>query len=555
MNLRMIHLTKKLTKKFDKWLHSHLSILLALILLVVLRVPNFFEPYWYGDEGIYLTIGNALRQGELLYTDIVDHKTPIIYYLASVPNQLSFRVLNLIWMGLTTMAFYSLVKKLIKNSWGRNLSLLTFVLLTSLPWFEGNIPNGELFVMGFVIWGGWILSKTKISEYFLNAEKLNTEKKEQLLKKVQLGKLYVVGVLFGLGIMTKVPGIMDVVAWMTLFWFALYNHTKFQLKNLKRSFSDWFALLGKLLPHLLVIGLGILTPILASILYYVSLGSGADYLEFGLLYNFHYAGNWSLPFDSQFLTQVFTLQGKVAIAALVYLLLTFKKKWFSPAMQLTSGWFALSLVGALLSNRPYPHYFQQVLPAFALLIGIMLDHLLSARKTKSKKVMCRATVATGSILIFLGVAALKLLDFGAYPAWEYYQRTYKLLTGKISTKEYRQAFNYLMNDNYQAAEIIKKSGTKQIFIWGTNPMLYALSDTNPTGRFTVSFHIKDLGVYEETMQDVRDEKPLFIVKMNDEHTKLPGLESYLQEHYVVNDNFLNFTLWKRLPDSTSVSNL
>ena len=59
---------------------SFLSVVIFLI--IILRVPSIFEPYWYGDEGIYLTIGNALAQGETLYRDIHDNKPPFIYLLA-----------------------------------------------------------------------------------------------------------------------------------------------------------------------------------------------------------------------------------------------------------------------------------------------------------------------------------------------------------------------------------------------------------------------------------------------------------------------------------------
>ena len=137
-------------KKIDRWLHSHFPLLIALLLLMLLRVPNLFEPYWYGDEGIYLTVGQAIRDGERLYTEIVDHKTPLIYYFASVPNQLSFRALTMLWMIMTTSAFYAVAKKLLSKNRGVNAATFLFVILSSVPWFEGNIPSGELLVMGFI---------------------------------------------------------------------------------------------------------------------------------------------------------------------------------------------------------------------------------------------------------------------------------------------------------------------------------------------------------------------------------------------------------------------
>mgnify|MGYP003965407947 FL=1 len=271
----MLHLAKK----FDRWLHSHLILLLALVLLLALRIPNFFEPYWYGDEGIYLTIGNAIRNGEKLYTDIVDHKTPIIYFLAAVPNQLSFRLLTLVWMMTSTIAFYGVALKLLKKKLPTAISTFIFVFLTSVPWLEGNIPNGELFVMGFVLVGAWIMLKTKVLEYFFNQKKEFSGVQNRF-------KLYIVGVLFGLAILTKIPGLFDVVAWLAAFWFMLTNQIDLLFNS--KSRLQWFQLLKKTSYHLFWLVLGMVTPILGSIIYFTAVGSGQDYLQFGLLYNFHY---------------------------------------------------------------------------------------------------------------------------------------------------------------------------------------------------------------------------------------------------------------------------
>lgn len=519
-------------KKLDKWLHSHLLVLTALLLLVFLRIPNLFEPYWYGDEGIYLTIGQAIQDGEKLYTDIVDHKTPIIYYLAAVPNQLTFRVLTIGWMIGTTLAFYAVSKKLLKNELAQWIAVFFFVILTTMPWFEGNIPNGELFVMGFSLAGLWLISETRFFGFFLG-------EKRKLKKLEDAEKLYLGGALLGLAVMTKVPAIFDVAMMITVGWFILTNHAELWLKKSERK--QWWLLFERVVKQLLIVGAGVLTPLFLSVLYFVAIGSGQDYLNFGLLYNFHYTSNWGLPFDSLILEKLFTLPGKVLIAGLIFLVLTMRKKWFKPEWQLVAGWFALSLIGATLSNRPYPHYFQQIMPAFALLVGLLIDN--SFLKEGAEKT---AGWLMGLTLNGLAVAILILLDFGAYPSLEYYNKSFKLMTGRMSLEEYRQSFNYFMTDNYQAAEIIQDSGVDEIFIWGTNPMLYALSGTQPTGRFTVSFHIKDLGVYEETMQSVRDKEPQFVVVMKNENEELDGLQDYLDEHYVLNSNFENFWLWMRL---------
>lgn len=59
---------------------------LAAVLLVglVLRLPAFASPLLSDDEAIYATTADAMRRGDALYRDVVDHKPPAIYdvYLA-----------------------------------------------------------------------------------------------------------------------------------------------------------------------------------------------------------------------------------------------------------------------------------------------------------------------------------------------------------------------------------------------------------------------------------------------------------------------------------------
>jgi hypothetical protein len=57
----------RLLRKIDTILDGWCPILIPLALLTVLKLPSFFEPYWYGDEAIYLTIVNALRDGQRLF--------------------------------------------------------------------------------------------------------------------------------------------------------------------------------------------------------------------------------------------------------------------------------------------------------------------------------------------------------------------------------------------------------------------------------------------------------------------------------------------------------
>lgn len=504
---------------------------LMLLLVVVLRIPNFLEPYWYGDEGIYLTIGNALNNGARLYTDIVDHKTPIIYYLARVGSQFNFRLLLLLWMLGTTSAFYAIAHRFFKNKWSANLATLFFVIMTTLPWLEGNIPNGELFVMGFVIFGFWILQK---STYFTDFLETKDHSAKEWKNKWTILALLSAGFYFGLGVLTKVPALLDFGAALVVGWFTITNSL---LKHLPKNAKAFWDHTVQLLLQMVLLVAGFIFPIFLSILYFVAVGSGKDYLQFGLLYNLHYSGNWSLGFTNPLLQFLFTLPGKASIMALLIIAATVLRKWMTPAVQFITSWFILTLFASLLSNRPYPHYLLQIVPPAALLVGALLE--------KYKPLQRLTTIGSFVISFGLVTAVALLLNVGFYPTTSYYKLAADLLLGKISSTQYRDQFNYLLADNYAASQVIAKSSDKYLFVWGTDPMLYAMSKKQPTGRFTVSFHIIDLGVYDETFKDLEAKEPEYIVVMNDEQTPLPELDGFLAAKYMPNYSYQHFVLWRK----------
>ncbi len=83
--------------------------------------------------------------------------------------------------------------------------------------------------------------------------------------------------------------------------------------------------------------MGLLIPLVLSMVYYAALGSGKDYLDYGLLYNFRYSAHWQLGITNPLLAFFFTLPGKVVALAGVVTLMSFVKK-FSPRFRFVAGW-------------------------------------------------------------------------------------------------------------------------------------------------------------------------------------------------------------------------
>jgi hypothetical protein len=520
--------TQPLWRRIDLWLDEHWLPTLLVALSGIIRIPTFFEPYWYGDEGIYLTIGNGLRAGSHLYSQIIDHKTPLIYFFALVPGQFWFRFLMAAWMVVATLLMWCATKRLLSRG-GALVSTLLFVLLTNWPGLEGNIPNGELFVMGFILAGLAVLAHSSWGSQLTG---------EAVAQKKPHWPLFAAGLLGSLGILTKVPGLFDVLVWYWVGWLSMSREFLAPVFSLEK----WSRSAAVVVKHWGALTAGVLLPLVLSVVYFWLRGSFAEYLQFGLLYNFRYAGNWQLDITSPLLAAVFTLWGKAALTGVALLSITLAKDWLTPRLQFGLGWVWLALFASLLSNRPYPHYFLQLVPAVCMLAGILAYEW--PRYKGKLLVGSLVAVALSAVWIKVVVVTVK---FSPYPTIAYYQRFSRLLGGRITWQEYATQFDSLVADNYRAAELINSttSEPQRLFIWGTNPMLYAQTNTYPTGRFLVSFHIKDFDAYEETMNDVKKQAPKFVVVMKNETTPLPGLNEYLASDYVLNDTFEHFEVWKK----------
>ncbi|KKS79061.1 MAG: hypothetical protein UV54_C0043G0007 [Candidatus Beckwithbacteria bacterium GW2011_GWA2_43_10] len=201
------------------------GLVLILLLVVILRIPSLFEPYWYGDEGIYLVLGQALKKGLVFYRDIHDNKPPLLYLLAAAAgNVFYFRLILMVWFATATAVFFKLMQVILpleKTAWYG--ATLTMIILTTI--FEGNIANAEIFIVLPVV-----LAMLMI------------------VKKTQ--HWFGVGLLFSVGFLFKVPAAFDFAA--LVIWLMIFE---------KNSLRKIWAL-----------GFGFILPILGTIIYYGVVG-------------------------------------------------------------------------------------------------------------------------------------------------------------------------------------------------------------------------------------------------------------------------------------------
>ncbi len=474
-------MVKKGIKKFLIFCHIPNWLFFVLVATLLLRIPSFFEPYYYGDEMIYLTLGQGIKSGLTLYKDIHDNKPPLLYYTAAIAGSVFwFRAILTIWMLITTTIFWKLVIKLFpKNTLLQITSAISFAILTTLPLLEGQISNAELFMIG----------PTIIAFYLLIDKKFTTT------------KLFLSGVLFSISTLYKVPGAFDLGA--IIFFWIFYKKL-----NLKKS---------------ILILLGYLTPILLTIIWFASKNSLNEYIKAAFLQNIGYLSSWR-PSDVEkpFLLRNLPLIIRSILLILGICILYIKKTKISKEFVLTALWLLFSLFAVTLSERPYPHYLIQSVAPVSIFIGMLV-----ARKNKEQVL----SIIPLTLAIFVPV----YYGFWLYPSFPYYQRFIKFATKSITKEEYFNLFGQNTLKNYKIAEYVLTSTNKndKIFVWGDTSVIYALTKRLPPIKYTTDYHIKDFYSINATIAEIKKTNPKIIIIMTENSEILTSeFKQFLDINYV-----------------------
>lgn len=478
--------------------HEWLVILLFVIFL--LRIPTLFEPNWYGDEEIYLVMGQGLRKGLVFYRDIFDHKPPIIYMLAAlVQTVFWFRMLLLVVHGISVVYFAKLSELLNKNRVSVLVSTVAYALLSTIPLLEGNIANGENFMTVPALIAMYLIYRsTKTST-----------------KATSNWTYLLVGGLFSLAFLVKVPIGFDFVAGGVFWWiFAQKDLTLWH--SVQRFFRKeiWLMLLG------------FFVPILSSVVYYKMVGAIEPYVRSALLQNIGYIESWRGGESTSMLANPLVWR---MLLILGFVLVAWQLKKYagvSKNILFLSIWLLLSIYGAVLSNRPYPHYLLQPLVPAMLVGGLLIDAFL--QKTLKRDIFL------ASMSLVIGGVILGEVGFGNYPTVSYYKNFWQYATGQKTQEEYKRYFPASLLRNEKIATYIRERTDPQekIFIWGEEPAIYDMADRLPVGRYIVSFHIRDFpNGYTETYEALLKEKPRYILVIPSQVPPFPELEAMLTTDY------------------------
>lgn len=487
---------KRVEKLEKRWLPKWLLILLFVVL--ILRIPSFFEPFSYGDEMIYLTLGNAVRQGEVLYSNVHDNKPPLLYFTAAAAgNVFWFKIFLACWNIFSIVIFAKLCQTLFpKNKRLKKVSTAVFAILTTIPLLEGNIANAELFMVGFTLLGFYILTSQKLN--FKN--------------------ILISGILFSLATLFKIPAAFDIPA-IVLFWIVSEKVTQ---KNLLKTFRKTIILFT-----------GFMIPITFFFVWYYLRGAFEEYFVAAFAQNFGYLSSWR-PSDAKlnFVERNMPLLIRFTILFVSFLLLFAKRRKLSKNFIFITSWLLLSLFAVTLSERPYPHYLIQSVPAISLFIG-----LLFAGKTINQVLVIIPLTITFFVPVYY--------KFWIYPTLPYYVRFAKFATGSISKEQYFQTFGEDTNRNYKIANFITKITDKndKVFVWGDSSSIYAISRRLPPIKYVADYHIRDFYSNRAILEKITQDSPKVVVFVP-KSKNFPELSAFVQNNYILLSKIEGVEIWK-----------
>jgi hypothetical protein len=478
-------------------LKQYWPIAAIIALTLLLRLPSFFEPHWYYDEGVYALFGRSIIEGETPYLYIWDNKLLGLYLIYALAYLFPFDIL----VVAKTFAFLSAVTSTIlvfliaKQSFSQKIAYISatfFAIFSSLPFFEGNQANGEIFFITPVL----------LAVYLINP----------FNRETNLKKIFLAGIFLGIAGAIKQVAMVD----LPLAIFLLY------IKEGK-IFSKTY----------LFVATGFALSTGSVILLALALGTPLNTLWFStVIFNFAFTVNTKVGVLFSFL--------KIGVAALILLALTQKNKIaYLPFII----WLLADSIGVLTGGKPYPHYLIQILAVVSIILAVWLF------SKKSSRILSSLGLLISIFFILLVVNAhLRILSYGdVLKEWSYYPAFLK--TAVANGESFKSVFNqrWGVERNEKVVSYLNEVSEPNdpVYIWGggtTAWLYYDLGRKLPTKYTSFLNHEAIESADEEVITDLRNAEPTFIVTTP--RSTFSALTSFIDENYTEDKLIDDVTIYK-----------
>jgi hypothetical protein len=494
-------------------------VIVLCLVFFLFRLPSIIEPYWYGDENIYEVVGQAMDHGRLLYRDIWDNKPPLLYIIYAIAqgDQATVKTFSLISGLFSLIVFVLLSEKLFKKYLITIPLSILYLFLLGTPILEGNIANAEVFMLLPILLAGLLLYKLTDASW-IKSRKL---KHSSIVNPQSL--LFTAGLLLGLAFLFKIVALFDFAAFLIFFnLLHLPENISFsfrkQIRKHEVGFLNKTVWENSILNSRFLI-LGFVVPLFITFLYFAFNNALTEFFQATFSGNVSYVGSNNYFFG---IPQGLLLIKVILLVAVIYMILL-KRKAFSKQTLFIILWLSFSLFNVFFSERPYTHYVIVLLPSFCLFVGLFFSEKLMKEKL---------LVLTGIALILFIIFSQFQLNFNK--SFLYYQNAITFLTNGESVEKYQEFFDSKTPRDYAVASFVIKNTTPadNIFVWGNNPEIYALSHKLPPGKYTVAYHITQNNALTETEIAIAKAKPKYVIILTEAEPLPFGLPLYIMRYTI-----------------------
>lgn len=242
-------------KKIHWWMWGTWTIL-AVLLFGCFPLSPFGEQIPMGDQVIYITISQWMREGLVMYRDMFDHKGLAIYWFNIAGLELGgltgVWILTVIWAIMTTWGTY----KVCRLFSGKNSSFIASLFFILMLTRSSSNDSPEMVAMPFLAIGYYYMLKTLIEKKIPN-----------------FFQMFVTALGFGIVLLLK-PNLAAGLAFLILIHFIRI------CKNFE-SVKFYMFLIGSII--------GLLVPLGTALYYILSNGIWTDFVSTFLYFNMEYS--------------------------------------------------------------------------------------------------------------------------------------------------------------------------------------------------------------------------------------------------------------------------
>lgn len=350
--------------------------------IYLLLCSGYTSPLFPGmmnyDSGIFMMVGKGILEGKELYTEIFDHKGPILFgieALGMLGGRMGIFVIQTLFMSVNLCLLDKIAKiwmRTKKEIW--TIRILTLVLL-AYPLSNGNLS--EEYSLPFIYLSLYLFFK----DWFEGRKP----------KKIHS---YLYGICFGVLTFIRINNGITICAivgcWMVL---LIWN-------------KEWKELAKNLLAGIV----GILTIAAPIILYFGMKGSLYEMVYATFLFNIKYSAKMS--FVSNFSSKSTVAHMVILFSPLLFAVFVFAVKCKKTIM-LAMEFILLANIMILFLGYGYNHYFTIAVPIITVMLCVLFDEDNGIRIPMSDIVIRYGSMAmiAGYFILFVRIIVININDY------------------------------------------------------------------------------------------------------------------------------------------------